>query len=275
MAGRRRGWDDPWQHYAESKPIRTDNGIATSRARGSMATAWWSQRLVDLLDSYGLGARMKRGKRYARQGQLVSFDVQPGLLLAQVQGSRPTPYVVSVSAPTPTERQWAELTQAIRGRAAFVAKLLAGELPPELELVFDDVGVALLPTRWADVRASCSCPDWESPCKHVAATLYVFADQLDHDPWLLLAWRGRTRNELLEHLGRRATVRSGIAPWWPLVPGARLPEPSIEASALISSEPPVDPAGVLARCQPLDLKLHGTPVVDALAPAYRALRPDQ
>lgn len=268
MAGRR-GWDDRWQQYPASKPIKTDGGIATSKARGKMADAWWSQRLVDLLDSYGLGKRMQRGRRYARQGQLVDFTVQTGQLVAQVQGSRRTPYVVTASAPTLSDGQWAEIETAMRSRIGFAARLLAGEVPPELEAVFADAGVALLPARWSDMRASCSCPDWENPCKHLAATLYVFADKLDADPWLLLAWRGRTRDRLLAHLSTtRPSTRSEVAPWWPLVPGARLPDPPLDIDLLVDDATTSDAATVLQRCEPLDADVRGVPVVDLLGPAY-------
>lgn len=272
MAGRRRDWDDRWNHYAESKPIPTEAGIATSKSRGRMADAWWSQRLVDLLDSYGLGTRMQRGRRYARQGQLVDFDVQPGQIVAQVQGPRRAPYVVTAAAPSLTDAQWVEIEAAMRARVGFAARLLAGEVPPELEGVFAAAGVALLPTRWSDMRASCSCPDWENPCKHLAATLYVFADRLDADPWLLLAWRGRTREQLLAHLGSstptNAATRSAVAPWWPLVPGARLPDPPIDVDQLIEDPALTAAAAVLQRCEPLAADVRGAPVVDLLIPAY-------
>lgn len=197
----RRSWDASWTRYAESKPIPVDDGIATSKQRGAMADQWWSQRFVTVLEGYGLGARMQRGRRYARAGQVVTFDVRPGQLLAQVQGSRRTPYLVTVDASPATEAQWASVDAALGARVVFAARLLAGDVPIELESVFDDARVALFPRRWADLRAHCSCPDSANPCKHIAAVLYVFADQLDADPWLLLAWRGRTRDQVLAALG--------------------------------------------------------------------------
>jgi uncharacterized Zn finger protein len=270
MAPRRRSWDDQWNTYPESKPIKTEHGIATSKARGKMADAWWSQRLVDLLDSYGLGTRMQRGRRYARQGQLVDFDVQPGHLVAQVQGSRRTPYLVAAAAPALSDAQWGQITEAMQARVGFAARLLAGEVPPELETVFDDAGVALLPRKWSDMRASCSCPDWENPCKHLAATLYVFADRLDADPWLLLTWRGRTREELLGNLtgGVSSPTRSVVAPWWPLVPGARLPDPPLDFEVVAEGANMLGASDVLQRCEPLDADVRGVPVVDLLGPAY-------
>ena len=143
---------------------------------------------------------MQRGRRYARQGQLVSFDVQPGLLVAQVQGSRRTPYMVTVVAPALSETQWTDIEAAMRSRVAFAAQLIAGEVPPELEAVFDSAGVTLLPQPLERPASRMLVPGRENPCKHIAAVLYVFADRLDDDPWILLSWRGRSRDQLLGHL---------------------------------------------------------------------------
>ena len=57
---------------------------------------------------------MQRGRRYARAGQVLSFDVQPGVIVAQVQGSRRTPYVVTVAVTQPTAEQWASVDAAAR-----------------------------------------------------------------------------------------------------------------------------------------------------------------
>jgi uncharacterized Zn finger protein len=202
MATRR--WDDRWQRYSESVPLPAHCGLATSKQRGVMAASWWSRRFVDVLESYGLGTRMQRGRRYARAGRLLSFDVQAGMLVAQVQGSRRTPYVVTVAAAQPTVEQWASVDAALVSRVGFVARLLAGEVPVDLEDVFRDASVDLFPVSWSTLNARCSCPDWENPCKHIAAALYLFADRLDDDPWLLLAWRGRNRDQLLDPLRGRA-----------------------------------------------------------------------
>lgn len=270
MATRRRTWDDPWRAYPASKPRSIEGGIASRKQRGAMADTWWSKRLVDLLDSYGLGARMQRGRRYARQGQLVSFDVQPGLVVAQVQGSRSTPYVVSVQFSTLDEQQWELVQREIDATLQFSARLLAGEVPSDLEDVFARAGVPLLPRRWNDLRASCSCPDWEIPCKHVAAVLYVLADRLDDDPWLLLLWRGRTREQVLARLGSPDEAAGQIAPWWPLIPGAPLP---FEIDRL-SEVGDVDASAALTRLGPLDVSVRGRPVVELVADAYRALISD-
>lgn len=273
MAGRR--WDASWDRYPASKPLTAEGGIATRRQRGQMADTWWSKRFIDVLESYGLGARMQRGRRYARAGQVLSLDVEPGLIAAQVQGSRRTPYVVTIQTSQPSEVQWRKLDDAFRSRIGFVARLLAGELPPELEDVFADTGVQLFPTRWSELRARCNCPDSENPCKHIAAVLYVFADQLDTDPWLALAWRGRDREQLLAALQPGSGADATAAPlpaWWPLRPGLSLVT-SIPRS--VPDATPADPADrILTRLEPLDAAVGQTPVVELLRPVYEVLCPE-
>jgi len=271
MAGRR--WDDPWQRYPASVPLPAEGGLATSRQRGSMAATWWSRRFVEVLESYGLGTRMQRGRRYARKGQVLSFDVHAATIAAQVQGSRRTPYLVTISLPEPTPKQWKAIDAAMRAKVGFVAHLLAGEVPPDLEEVFGASGVALFPRTWKELRARCSCPDWENPCKHIAAVLYVFADQLDTDPWLLLAWRGRTRDELLDPLRSSPTAGAEeVAPWWPFT-GATMPHWG-DLPPVPGEMQPADPAhadAVLDGLKVLDVTIAGVPFREAVRVVYDRL----
>lgn len=268
-----RRWDDPWQKYPASKPLAAEGGLATSKQRGSMAESWWSQRFTQVLESYGLGARMQRGRRYARAGQVLSLEVRTVTIAAQVQGSRRTPYLVTISLPEPTSRQWAGIDQAMRSKVGFVAQLLAGDVPSDLEGVFESVGVGLFPRTWKELRADCSCPDWENPCKHIAAVLYLFADRLDADPWLLLAWRGRTREEVIALLGEPGTTpppADEIAPWWPF-PGGLLPVSADWSTSELRTMDPDRPAAVLDGMEPLDVLIAGVPLRDRITPAYEAL----
>ena len=276
-----RRWDDPWQKYPASKPLPVEGGLKVAKRRGPIADSWWSKRFVDVLESYGLGARMQRGRRYARSGQVMSLDVTPGLIAAQVQGSRRTPYLVTVRSAEPSPRQWRKVDDAFAARVGFAARLLAGEVPVELDDVFTDAGVPLFPATWGDVRANCNCPDWENPCKHIAAVMYVYAEQLDGDPWRLLLWRGRTQDDVLGPL--RAHTRAAhdreVAPWWPLVPAANDGQPDDERSSDAPSaageppltEPPDPPHRVLLRMEPLAADVRGTPVTDLLAAVYEPI----
>ena len=165
-----------------------------------LASQWWSQRFTAVLEGYGLGPRMERGRRYARGGRVTDLVVKAGRLEARVQGSRATPYRVSVRSEAASKAQWRSLELLFATRLGWAAQLLAGEVPANLEAAFAEAGVALFPRRWDDLQVRCGCPDDAEPCKHIAAVLYVFAQQLDGDPWLLLAWHGRDRQTLLQAL---------------------------------------------------------------------------
>jgi uncharacterized Zn finger protein len=69
-----------------------------------------------------------------------------------------------------------------------------------VEDVFAGAGVPLLPGARSSLTSDCTCPDWANPCKHVAAVCYLVAEQFDRDPFALLAWRGRSRAEVLSRL---------------------------------------------------------------------------
>jgi len=240
-----------------------------------MAATWWSRRFVEVLESYGLGTRMQRGRRYARTGQVLSLDVHTATIAAQVQGSRRNPYLVTVSLPEPTPAQWQAIDAAMRAKVGFAARLLAGEVPADLEEVFRAAGVALFPGTWKELRAHCSCPDWENPCKHIAAVLYVFADQLDTNPWLLLAWRGRGREEILDPLRGSSLTDSGadeVAPWWPFN-ASSMPQPG-DLPPPAGDVQPADaahPDAVLDGLDLLDLTVAGVPFRQALSLAYERL----
>jgi uncharacterized Zn finger protein len=274
--GRGSGWDEPWRRFPASVPIQVEGGLATSRQRGAMADSWWSRRFIEVLESYGLGTRLQRGRRYARQGQVVSLDVSPGLLTAQVQGSRRTPYVVTVVVSSPSQRQWRVVDDALRSRVGLTAHLLAGEVPAELEEVFTQAKASLFPGRWRDLKARCSCPDSANPCKHIAAVLYLFADRLDADPWMLLEWRGRSRDDVLAALGLRAargdTDADPLPPWWPLRPGEPLPDSTPlhhpGGEALVEAPDPAH--SVLRRLDDLDVAVWKLPATEVLRALYAA-----
>ncbi len=270
-----RRFDNRWQRFPESKPIPVQGGLATSHRRGEMATQWWSKHFVEVLESYGLGGRMQRGRRYARAGQVIELDVAMGLISAQVQGSRSRPYLVTIRVTELTDAQWDSIDEALSTNIGMVAALAGGEVPAELVDVFDDLGVPLLPPTWRTLRTSCTCPDDAVPCKHIAAVLYVFADKLDEDPWLVLSWRGRTREQILDLL-RSAPADSAetghhVAPWWPFPPGP-IPDHLVEirgedATAVV--DPPLASIG-LDRLEPIGIDVLGTPVEQIVAAAYDA-----
>jgi uncharacterized Zn finger protein len=188
----------PWPE--PSKPIAVEGGIKAKSKRGAIGSQWWSQRFIAVLESYGISGRLQRGRSYARKGQVLEFSLSVGTVTARVQGSRPQPYNVSIKVLPLTTAQWRSVEARLASQALFRAKLLAGEMPAEIESIFDECGTPLFPRSVSDLDMRCSCPDWEVPCKHLAAVCYVLAEAFDEDPFAMLAWRGRSKDDLLAAL---------------------------------------------------------------------------
>jgi uncharacterized Zn finger protein len=188
--------------FPPSRPRKAAGGIKARSKRGSIGEQWWSRRFIDVLESFGLQSRLTRGRSYARSGQVLNLDISTGHVTAQVQGSRVKPYSVRLTVDPLTTRQWHRVEEALAARAIFRARLLAGEMPAEIEAVFADCGTPLFPKSARDLAMTCTCPDWEVTCKHVAAVCYVLAEAFDDDPFGMLAWRGKTKADLLAALRR-------------------------------------------------------------------------
>jgi uncharacterized Zn finger protein len=225
-------WRDFYPRYPQSQPRAAKGGIKSQSKRGQFGQSWWAKRWIAVLESFDIGARLGRGKSYARGGQVLSIDVAPGEVKAKVQGSRATPYAVRVEVDVLSAKEWDKVVKALAGQALFSAKLLAGEMPQDVETVFQEAGVALFPRKQGDLKTSCSCPDWSNPCKHVAAVYYLLGEEFDRDPFLIFRLRGLGREELFARLGE-------LAPKAEAAPASQSAEVSAPAPA---AEPlPADP----------------------------------
>ena len=147
-----------------------------------------------------MGARLDRGRSYARKGQVISIDIQKGIVTAKVQGTRARPYSVKIELNPLSEKDWDKVADAMAAQAVFAAKLLSGEMPRNIEEAFAEAKVSLFPTSKKELATGCSCPDWANPCKHIAAVYYLLAERFDEDPFLIFKLRGLTREEIIEML---------------------------------------------------------------------------
>ncbi|BAZ17283.1 zinc finger SWIM domain-containing protein [Calothrix sp. NIES-4071] len=171
---------------------------------------WWSQRWLELLDSYRFKKRLERARNYARQGNVLSIEFKGAKVLALVQGSEVEPYSVSLSLDHFSDEEWSYVVESMSQKAIFAAKLLAGEMPQNIEQVFTANGLSLFPFTLSDVRSKCSCPDKANPCKHVAAVYYQLGDRFSEDPFVLFQLRGRTKAEIISNLRQLRCKNIGI-----------------------------------------------------------------
>jgi uncharacterized Zn finger protein len=263
------------EFFEAGRAIEVDGGIAVRAKRGRIGEQWWSRRFVDVLERVCDGGRLARGRTYARKGQVLDFALAPGRVTARVQGSRPQPYAVTIGIAAFDETQWTRMTEALGERALYRAALLAGDMPHEIVDLFDEHGLPLFPDE-LDIR--CSCPDWSVPCKHGSAVLYVLAEAFDDDPFLVLAWRGRNRDELLDALRGTPEPIEAVDPLAvdEVALDDRLADfysPAISLSRLRErpSRVTAPPELLLRALDPPPVRVRYIPLVDLLRPAYRDL----
>jgi uncharacterized Zn finger protein len=193
------GW---W--YEPTQRRHAKGGIKAQSKSGAFGQSWWAKRWIATLESFDLGARLTRGRSYARSGQVLSIDIAPGQVRAKVQGSQVRPYGVDIKVKTLSEEEWRRVAEALSGQALFAAKLMAGEMPDTIEEAFQSIGLSLFPARMQDIATDCTCPDWSNPCKHIAAVYYLLGEEFDRDPFLIFRMRGMTREAFLALLGERS-----------------------------------------------------------------------
>lgn len=273
----RSGWGSGFP--APSKPRTVEGGLKARSKRGAIAQTWWSERFIAVLEGMGMGSRLQRGRNYARKGQVISLDVDAGLISAQVQGSRSRPYRVRIGLAAYGKADWAELERALAGNAWYLAKLLAGEMPEDIEDLFGGVGLPLFPTSPRELSLDCSCPDAAVPCKHLAAVFYLLAETFDEDPFTILAWRGREREDLLANL-RAARGRGPVAADADEVVGTPLSD-SLDNFFALQGELPrtgphaAAPTALLDQLPATDVAVRGHGLPDLLRPAYLSFGPER
>ena len=258
-----------------ARPRPVDGGLKARSTRGAIGATWWSERFVNVLEDIGMGNRLQRGRNYARRGQVISLDIDAGMVTARVQGSRARPYRVRIGIAAYGKLEWAKLERALADNAWYTAKLLAGEMPDDIEDVFAGLGLPLFPAAADHLSMDCSCPDWESPCKHLAAVFYLLAEEFDDDPFSILAWRGRERDELLANL---QAARTGGPPAADSAEAVGTPltdclEQYFTLQADLPATPPATGGStdLLDQLPPTDIALRGHPITELLRPAYLAL----
>jgi uncharacterized Zn finger protein len=271
------GYGERWGWYTPSRPIRTERGIKARSQRGAFGESWWAKRWIAALEQFGWGSRLQRGKSYARQGQVLAIDLTPGKVRAKVQGSRPTPYNVTIEMKPLADSQWEQVTEKLAQQAIFAAKLLAGEMPQDIETAFAAAGVPLFPRSARDISTSCSCPDSANPCKHIAAVYYLLGERFDEDPFLIFQVRGRTREQIIAGLRARRAAESAALAAEDLAPAEPVPALGELLAAFYQAGPELDSIAVRIAAPeveaPILKRLGAAPAeTDAeLSALYRAM----
>lgn len=171
---------------------------------------WWGKEFLEILKISMDPRRLGRGKSYSTPQRILSFDIEGHEVNAIVRGNRrpeygiysEPKYHVNFHLKKFTNKQWDSIIDTISHNAAFISQLLIGEMPSEIETVFEKLDLNLLPRLSGELSSNCTCPDYASPCKHVAGLYYRIASMLDTDPLLLFQLRGMSFKRVEEKLSK-------------------------------------------------------------------------
>jgi uncharacterized Zn finger protein len=278
--------DDFYDRFPRSGPARkVKGGIRAQTKRGAFGKSWWAKRWLAVLESLQVGGRLERGRAYARKGQVMDLTIEEGLVRARVQGSRPKPYDVTIRVVPLTRAEWQRVAKVLAREVVFLARLLAGEMPADIERAFERAKVSLFPARMRDLETDCSCPDESNPCKHIAAVYYLLGEEFDRDPFLIFRLRGMTREELLRVLEEmEAATHPSVRAAAPAVASASSavdgsgplgePNPSFWRAGPVPDDELPDPLGkettgaLLLRLGAFPFWRGVEPLTDALQPVY-------
>jgi uncharacterized Zn finger protein len=173
----------------------------------SLAKTWWGKSWNENLERYAdYSNRIGRGRSYVRHMAVLDLGIRPGAVSALVQGSRNKPYRVEIGIQALKKSNWKTIIAACAERLDSLQDLLVGKFPRDLSHLFMQKGHGLFPGP-NEIQFSCSCPDWASMCKHVAAVLYGIGARLDEDPSLFFVLRKANLDDLIAKTVDDAAVK--------------------------------------------------------------------
>ena len=161
----------------------------------TIAKSFWGKSWCDHLESFSDYAnRLPRGRTYTRNGSVCHLEVQEGLVKAHVSGTEL--YTVEIKVDGLAGTTWEQVKKDCGGQIGSMLELLKGRLSEQVMEVVCNRSDGLFP-KPKEIHLDCSCPDWATMCKHVAAVLYGVGHRLDSEPELLFLLRGVKPEELI------------------------------------------------------------------------------
>ena len=179
--------------------------------RKTYGNTWWGKQWLNALTSIDYSNRLPRGRTYANKGAARNIEISRNKITADVKGSRPRPYKIVVTIPPFSEKEKATIIEVVTNNPIYLSKLLNRELPTELNAACSEQGVELFPKSWNDINGKCSCPDWAVPCKHLASVLYLIANEIDKNPFLVFQLHNFDLFKGLEKAGYTASGQREIS----------------------------------------------------------------
>ncbi len=164
-----------------------------------IAKTFWGKSWCGNLERYAdYENRIGRGRSYVRHGSVIDLEIEVCRVKALVAGRKL--YTVEIEIEAVPKKRWKSICKDCSGSIDSLVDLLKGRLDKSVMDRLCRQKSGLFPAP-AEISFDCSCPDWASMCKHVAAVLYGIGARLDHDPELLFLLRDVDQSEILANAG--------------------------------------------------------------------------
>ncbi|MGL4595415.1 MAG: SWIM zinc finger family protein [Thermoguttaceae bacterium] len=172
------------------------NPVAPEGKGRSIAKTFWGQAWCENLETYSdFENRMPRGRTYINNGSVVHIEIDTGQVTSYVAGSDLYKIVIKIDPLKP--ETWRRIKKKCAGEIGSLVELLQGKLSKNVLSIVTDKKDGLFP-KPEEIKLDCSCPDWATMCKHVAAALYGVGVLLDKSPELFFKLRGVDHLELID-----------------------------------------------------------------------------
>lgn len=172
----------------------------------AITKTFWGKAWCDNLENYSdFANRLPRGRSYVRNGSVMDLQIAHGEVKALVCGSRI--YNVAVKVTPVSKARWESICKDCAGAIDSLVELLQGRFSKGVMERICRQETGLFPSP-AEIELSCSCPDWASMCKHVAAVLYGVGVRLDQQPELLFKLHAVNEKHLIATAGKNLPLAS-------------------------------------------------------------------
>ncbi len=190
-------------------PRRVRGGVKLKNKSADGVQSWVTQRIMRVAEAGASPDHYRDGLEYATLGQTKRLTVEETLCEGIIQGRSDKPYTTTLGFEPFSIESQDKIIRAMSEQVRYAAKLLAGELPSNIEDVFAPLGIKLFPSEPHEIEPKCSCPDWsqEKPwCKHAVCLAAILAEKLGDDPMLIFGLHAMPGSELIDGLRQHRTV---------------------------------------------------------------------
>ena len=162
--------------------------------------SWCSEKLLSFFSAEFSTQLSLEAQEMIKKRQLLDFFIQPGKVSARIEEETAQAHRVEISFDKLSEETWEKILVDLSKNAYFIASLLAGKLPVEIQSLFDSYNASLCPSSLNDINITFDYNEITKMLPCVCALVFRLCEKLDKDPFIIFLLRGKGRDEILSRI---------------------------------------------------------------------------